>query len=123
MFYVAAGFFSGIISGMGIGGGAILIPALTLLFGMGQLEAQHMNLLFFLPTAAIALVTHKKNGNIEKRGLIRLILFGLLGAAVGAFIAAKTDAGLLRKGFGLFLFAMGVYTFCYKSGESKRKVS
>ena len=105
------GFVSGIVSGLGIGGGAILIPALGLLFAFGQREAQNLNLLYFLPTAAVALVTHRKEGNIEKKGLWKLILLGLIGAAAGALIAVRIDAGLLRKGFGVFLFGISAYEF------------
>jgi len=103
------GFAAGIISGMGIGGGAILIPALTLVFGMTQQNAQHINLLYFIPTALFATLVHKKNGNIEKKGLLPLILWGMLGALPGALLAIKLDANHLRKGFAVFLLLMGLY--------------
>jgi len=103
------GFAAGTICGMGIGGGAILIPALTLIFGMAQQNAQHINLLYFIPTALLAVRVHKKNGNIEKQGLLPLILWGLLGALVGALIAIKIDANYLRKGFAVFLLVMALY--------------
>ena len=106
---ILVGFAAGIISGMGIGGGAILIPALTLLFGMQQQNAQHINLLYFIPTAFLAVRVHHKNNNIEKKGLWRLILWGLVGAAPGALIAVKINANYLRKGFAVFLLAMGAY--------------
>lgn len=109
--YIITGFLSGIVSGLGIGGGAILIPALSIFFATGQREAQNINLLFFLPTAVIALITHQRKGNIEKEGLLRLTLFGLAGAALGAMIAIRIDPGLLRKGFGFFLLGMSVYEF------------
>jgi len=103
------GFAAGIISGMGIGGGAILIPALTIIFGMAQQNAQHINLLYFIPTAFFAVCIHKKNDNIEKRGLFSLILFGMLGALPGALIAVKIDGGYLKKGFAVFLLIMAIY--------------
>ena len=109
LWYALAGFASGIISGMGIGGGAILIPALTIFLGMGQQEAQHINLLYFIPTAALALRVHFKNGNIEKKGLLPLILWGSITAVGGALIAVKIDAHLLRRGFAIFLLLMAVY--------------
>ena len=106
---------------MGIGGGAILIPALGIIFSMEQPEAQKINLLYFLPTAAIALRTHVKSGNIEKNGLMRLTLFGLIGAAAGALVAVNIDANWLRKGFAVFLLAMAVHEFIkgYKKWKSK----
>jgi len=109
MWYILAGLAAGVVSGMGIGGGAVLIPALTIFLGIGQQQAQHINLLYFIPTAALALRIHKKDGNIEKKGLLPLILWGLPGALCGAMIAIKIDANFLRKGFAVFLLAMAVY--------------
>jgi len=43
----AIGFFSGIISGMGIGGGTILIPALLFLTEVNQQQAQRESDLFY----------------------------------------------------------------------------
>ena len=55
----AIGFFSGIISGMGIGGGTILIPALLFLTEVNQQQAQGVNLIYFIPTAVVALITQE----------------------------------------------------------------
>ena len=109
LWYALTGLASGVVSGMGIGGGAILIPALTIFLGMEQQAAQKINLLYFLPTAAIALRTHVKGGNVEKAGLLRLTLYGLVAACVGAFVAVQIDGGYLRKGFAAFLLVMAVY--------------
>lgn len=105
---VVIGFFSGIISGMGIGGGTLLIPALILILGIDQHQAQGVNLIYFLPTAMTALVTHQKKHNILWETTKPLALFGLAGAAVGAFLAVSLEAELLRKAFGGFLFLMGL---------------
>ena len=113
------GFAAGTISGMGIGGGAILIPALTMIFGMQQQNAQHINLLYFIPTALLAVRVHKKNDNIESRGLPSLVLWGLVGALPGALIAVKLDANFLRKGFAIFLLAMAAFEI--KKGYLKWK--
>jgi len=120
---ILIGFASGTISGMGIGGGAILIPALTIMFGMEQQNAQHINLLYFIPTALLAVRVHKKEGNIEKKGLLPLILWGLLGALPGALIAVKLNANYLRKGFAVFLLVMAAYEIWkgYSKWKSQRK--
>jgi len=121
LWYVLVGLASGVVCGMGIGGGAILIPALTIFLGMEQQAAQKINLVYFIPTAAIALRIHMKNGNVEKGGLWRLILFGVAGAITGAIIAVKIDGGYLRKGFAIFLLCMAVYELVkgYKRWTSK----
>ena len=51
MTYILIGLVSGVISGMGIGGGTILIPALCFIMNLEQQQAQNINLLFFIPTA------------------------------------------------------------------------
>ena len=73
---ILTGLISGTISGMGIGGGTVLIPALTMFLGTNQHIAQGVNLLFFIPTAIIALLVHKKNGNLEIKTAIPLMLWG-----------------------------------------------
>ena len=113
---MVTGFLAGTISGMGIGGGALLIPALGIFFGMGQQAAQSINLLYFIPTAAIAVLTHRKKGSIETKGLLKLVLFGLIGAAIGASLAMWIDADILKKIFGFFLLAMGTIEI-FKKGE------
>jgi len=120
LIFIAIGALSGVISGLGIGGGTLLIPALVILTRMGQQEAQNINLLYFIPTAVIAIVTHHKQGNIMKKEAISLALWGLPAAMVGAFIAIKIDANLLKKGFGLFLLAMGIYEFLSAKQENKQ---
>ena len=112
--FAAIGLMAGIISGMGIGGGVLLIPALTLFMGVGQRQAQSMNLLYFLPTASVALIQHFKAGNVEKRIMWKLVVSGVIGAAGGALLAVYSEPGILRKLFGGFLVIMGAIEFMKK---------
>lgn len=114
MWVIVIGVLAGMISGMGIGGGTILIPALLFLQDMTQQQAQGVNLIYFVPTAVIALITHMKNKNIEKKAVKSIAVVGLLGAAAGAFLAVRMDATLLRKFFGGFLFIMGLSEVFHK---------
>ena len=106
--YTLAGAVSGILSGMGIGGGVLLIPALVIFGGVAQHSAQGVNLLYFLPTAAAALWIHGKGGQLEKKVLPMLIAGGVLGALAGSFVANILEADILRKLFGGFVAIMGV---------------
>jgi uncharacterized membrane protein YfcA len=117
--YILAGFFSGVISGMGIGGGAILIPALVFIKDVPQQTAQSVKLLYFIPTAVAALVTHQKNGNIEYKIAVKLALYGLIGAALGAVIGKNMDSEILKKMFGFFLLIMGILEFFKKKKTEK----
>ncbi|MCL2698724.1 MAG: sulfite exporter TauE/SafE family protein [Defluviitaleaceae bacterium] len=118
--YLLIGVAAGVISGLGIGGGTLLIPALVIFFAMGQQEAQNINLIYFIPTGIIAVATHLKQGNILKKEAVKLALWGLPAAVIGAFIAIRTDADLLRRGFGFFLLAMGAYEL-FGAKENRKK--
>ena len=66
-----------------------------------------INLLYFLPAAALSLPSHLKNGYIRKSALLPAVSAGLLCAALGAWAATGLDSGLLRKLFGIFLLIIG----------------
>lgn len=119
---VLIGLFSGIISGMGIGGGTILIPTLSIFLDYGQKSAQNINLLYFIPTAIIALITHTKNNNIEKNILSKIIIFGLIGAILGSLVVLNINSVILKKLFGGFLIIMGLSEiFKKKENENGNK--
>lgn len=115
---ILAGFFSGIVSGMGIGGGAILIPILTMFLNVGQQGAQCVNLVYFIPTAIAALVIHIKNKSVDFKAALPIIAFGIIGAILGSWIAVYMSADVLRKIFAVFLFAVGINQFFGKKEKS-----
>lgn len=108
MISIIAGFLSGIISGMGIGGGMLLIPALVFFLFVPQQTAQAINLWYFIPTAIIAICIHTKNKTIEFKKSACVILSGVPCALLGAYLALGFDAVLLGKLFGGFLAFFGV---------------
>ncbi len=114
------GLLSGVISGMGIGGGTILIPALALFLDIGQQEAQGINLLYFIPTAIVSLWIHIKNKRVNFRVAWPIIVFGLFGAVFGAMLAGILEGKLLRRLFGFFLFGMGIYEILKKDKKLKK---
>lgn len=99
------GFGTGILSAWGVGGGTLLLLCMTLFLDVEQTAAQGINLLYFLPAAAISLPVHRKNGYLDRRALRYLIPLGTICAAAAAFIAATVDITLFRKPFGVFLLA------------------
>ena len=108
MLNIVIGFLSGIISGMGIGGGAILIPALIIIEGIAQKTAQGINLVYFIPTAVVSLFVHIKNKNVEIKKVIPVILGGVVFSLLGAFLAVRIPAKLLGKLFSVFILAFGI---------------
>ena len=108
IFYSAAGVFGGILGGMGMGGGTVLIPLLSVVLGAEQRLAQAINLISFVPMAVIALIIHAKNGLIKAEGLWVIIACGLLSCAGGCFIAGKIQSETLKKIFGGFLVILSI---------------
>ena len=108
MIIFAAALFSGMAGGMGLGGGAVPIPVLTLFLNMPQKQAQVINLIYFVPTAVIALTDHIKNKRIEKNILPPMTAAGVMGCIIGAFAAMLLSGGILRRMFGLFMSIMGI---------------
>lgn len=113
------GLFSGVIGGMGIGGGTLLIPALVFIIGTSQHIAQGVNLASFIPTSLTAIYVHSKNKRIQFKIAFHLILTGVFGAILGSIIASYMSASLLRKLFGGFLLIMGVYELFRKEKKSE----
>lgn len=105
---IIAAFLTGIFASMGVGGGMILIVYLTVFAGYSQLEAQGINLVYFLPIAALALIIHTKNHLVEWKKALPAIICGVIAAVVGAFIAEQLGSDILRKIFGGFIFIIGI---------------
>lgn len=108
MFLVIVGFLSGIIGGMGMGGGTILIPALVLFANINPKLAQSINLISSIPMTIFALMIHIKNKNVVFKLVIPIALFGVIGAIFGSLVANYISEEVLRKGFGIFLLIIGL---------------
>ena len=99
---------------MGIGGGAILIPVLVFVLKVDQHTAQCINLLYFIPTAIIALIIHIKNKSIDFKIAKNMTITGVIGAIIGSFIALSISAEILKKMFGVFLIFVGLHEILHK---------
>ncbi len=108
MIIILIGFAAGILSGMGVGGGMILIPALTLLEGVEQHTAQTVNLFYFIPTALAALAVHIKNKNVELKPALSMAAAGFVFSVLGAYLAVSLSAQLLTKAFAVFIIIFGI---------------
>ena len=113
MQYIAlllCGFAAGIASGMGLGGGNVLIPLLCLLVGVNQTSAQDANLISFAVSCPFSLFILAKNGLIKKRPLLLLLPSALLFSLLGCIILSKTDEKTVRIAFSAFLIASSMYS-------------
>lgn len=106
---VLIGIVSGIVSGIGMGGGTILIFLLGSIIGIEHHKAQASNLIFFIPTSISAIIVNVKNKNIDYKTARVVIIFGVIGAIIGAKFAVLTNVNTLKKFFGFFLLIIAIH--------------
>ena len=116
-----AGLFSGIIGGMGLGGGAVLIIYLTVFAGTEQLKAQGINLLFFIPIALLAVIIYAFKKQIKWKIVLPLAAGGVAGAVTGIFLTSVLGGGLTAKLFGGFLVLLGIKEIFFKNKKEGLK--
>ena len=121
MLEVIIGMFSGIFSGVGMGGGTILIFLLTMFAGLEQHIAQATNLIYFIPTAISAIIVNYRNKNINAKLAIYVSICGIIGAIIGSIISVNIKVGILRKLFGIFLIFIAIHEIYTLWKEKNRK--
>lgn len=101
-----------VLAGMGVGGGGLLVLYLTLLGHVGQLEAQGINLVFFLAASGGSLFLHGRRRRLRWRRVLILSVSGVLSALFGGYLATLVSRAILRKLFGgLLVLSGGVSLF------------
>ena len=110
LLYILLGLAAGALSGLiGIGGGVIIVPALILLFGLSQHEAQGTTLALLIPPIGILAVwTYYKQGNVnlEIAGFMCVGFF--VGSLLGARLATNLSNVALQKVFGVALLLIAL---------------
>ena len=109
--YCLAGFVAGIFGGLGMGGGTLLIPILTIFLNFDQKLAQGINLLSFLVMAIFSIYIHHRHGFIVTKNIHWIIIFGVVFSVVGALCMSFLPSQILRIGFGVFLIVLSIIEF------------
>ena len=104
----------GFLTGLGVGGGSLLMVWLTAVLGMDALTARSINLLFYLPGAATAILLRKRQGAIKWRNILPPALAGCIAAAVCSRFSTAVDNSWLRKIFGVILIVAGLRELLWK---------
>ncbi|MBP3431314.1 MAG: sulfite exporter TauE/SafE family protein [Clostridia bacterium] len=110
-FQIIAGFLSGIFGGLGMGGGTLLIPILTIFLSFDQKLSQGINLLSFLVMAIFSLYIHYRNGFIVTKNLFWIIFFGVISSVLGAVLMSFLPSRILKMIFGVFLCCLAIVEF------------
>ena len=114
---ILVGVIGGIAGGMGMGGGTLTIPLLSMFLNYEQLQAQGINLIAFLPMSVIALIIHFKNKLVDIKRAWGFALVGCVFSLIGAIVANNVNNVVLKKMFAVFLICLGVWQFI----EMKKK--
>ena len=118
---IVGGLIGGLTGGMGMGGGTLLIPILTIFAGFAQLEAQGINLISFIPMSIVALVLHFKNKLVKFKETYLLAIVGAIVSLISALIAVHLHSKALKILFALFLVAIGIWQLVELIIEYKQK--
>lgn len=110
-----AGTLSAIIGAMGLGGGGVLLIYFNLFTQTPQTLAQGINLLFFIPSAIVAIIIYIKKKLVNFKLAITFSLLGLAGALAGSYLACFIESCVLSKLFAILLLIMGALQFRKKT--------
>ena len=106
--YIFAGVVSGVFGGLGMGGGTLLIPILTIFLNFDQKLSQGINLISFLVMALFSMYIHYRNGYIVTKHIGWIIVSGMLFSVLGAFCMTILPSKVLKVVFGVFLCILAV---------------
>ncbi len=110
----AVSLVSGVLGSLGMGAGAVLLLYLRVYGGYEQMEAQGINLLFFLPIAVLSIILHSRNHLISWKAAAFCVLSGLPAVFLGVWLGELLGSELLSKLFGMMLLVIGVREFKQK---------
>lgn len=108
----------GLLSGLGIGGGSLMILWLTLVCGMEFPQARYLNLLFFLPPALLTTAIRLIRKEISIKRILPAAIAGSLCAALLTNLSSGWDASTLRRLFGALLLLAAWKELGYKNNQS-----
>ena len=109
IFLILIAIFSGIIAGMGIGGGSIFILLTTIFNLLGHKEAQSYNLIMFIVVGISATISNLKNKTIDKKMFKKLIVPICIGSICGTMLLKKINDDSLKLYFCIFMLIIGSY--------------
>ncbi len=116
LLYVTLGLVAGMVGGaFGLGGGTIMVPALALLFGLTQHQAQGTALAVMLPPVFIfAVLRYYREGHVNIPMAAFIAAGFIVGALLGAHFVQGIPDALLKRAFGVFLVVVGLKMALFK---------
>ena len=105
----------GFLSGLGVGGGSLLLLWMTLVLGADPETARVMNLMFFLPCAILATAFRWKQSKPDWQIALSAAAAGLAGALLGNYLSPILPREMLKKAFGVLFLLAGVREISYRT--------
>lgn len=109
----------GFLSGIGVGGGSLLMLWLTLVLNMEHSIARSINLLFFIPSALIATLFRWKQGKLDIKKVLPAIVCGCISAACFSLLSKRIDITHIKKAFGILLLLTGLRELVYRPRKAR----
>lgn len=103
-----SGILSGMAASLGLGGGTVLLIYLTAILSCNQMQAQGINLIFFIPIAVISIILHTKRKLIKWKVAFATAISGIIGAVAGWYISGLIENQWLSKIFAVLLIILGI---------------
>jgi uncharacterized protein len=101
---IAIGVAAGVVAGMlGVGGGVLFVPGLTLFLGLAQVEAEATSLLAIIPVALVGAGNQARYGNFRARDALTLGVLAIPGALAGVAIVNAIPEDVVRVAFALLM--------------------
>ena len=118
---LAVGTLLGFLSGLGIGGGSLLVLWLTLVLDVPAETARSINLLFFLPAALVSCGFRIRQGSLCVRKVLPAVISGCLAATLLSLPGTIQDTTVLKKAFGVLLLITGIREILYRPKETPQE--
>jgi uncharacterized protein len=100
----------GIVTGLlGAGGGFLLIPALVFLLKLPMKKAIGTSLMIIALNSLIGFTGDLGHFSIDWFFLLKITAIAVIGILIGGTVGKKLQGDKLKKGFGWFVLAMGIY--------------
>lgn len=109
---ILVGMLLGFLTGLGTGGGSLLMLWLTLVRGASPMLAKTVNLMFFLPCALASVLLNYKKGMLKK-ALLPIVL-GCISAGCSSIVSKNINTEQLKKLFGVLLLILGIKELFYR---------
>ena len=111
---VLIGTLLGFLSGLGVGGGSLLMLWLTAVLGFTHQYSRAMNLMFFIPSALVASCFRFRSGKMPWHILLTAMIAGCAGSVLGNLISSQLDLEWMKKIFGIFFILSGIRELFYR---------